>query len=266
VAGEDHIRTNRRLWERVSDAYERRHERTLKGHHAEAWGLWRVPEASLQVLGPVRGKDVLELGCGAARWSLSLERRGARVVGLDLSKRHLAHARREAARAHSALPLVRANAEIVPFRDASFDVIFCDWGAMSFCDPFRTVPEAARLLRPSGILAFATLSPWRAVSQDRRTDRIGTRLRYAYFDLHRVPYPDEVDFTLPYGEWIQLFRAHGFEVEGLHETRPGPQAASSYLGRAEQLWARRWPLEMLWRVRKSAGPSARPLHRGRRAG
>jgi len=41
---------------------------------------------------PVDGKDVLELGCGAGRWSASLAQRGARVVGLDISMSQLQHA------------------------------------------------------------------------------------------------------------------------------------------------------------------------------
>ena len=47
-----------------------------------------------------------------------------------------------------------ANATSAPFRDASVDVVFCDHGAMSFCDPYRTVPEVARVLRPGGLFAF----------------------------------------------------------------------------------------------------------------
>ena len=57
-----------------------------------AWGVWQVPESELQVLGDVRDKDVLELGCGAAQWSIALARVGARPVGIDLSERQLDHA------------------------------------------------------------------------------------------------------------------------------------------------------------------------------
>ena len=51
-------------------------------------------------------------------------------------------------------PLIHASAEAVPLPDASFDIVFCDHGAMTFADPYRTVPEAARLLRPGGLFAF----------------------------------------------------------------------------------------------------------------
>ena len=56
-------------------------------------------------------------------------------------------------------PLVHGSAEATGFPDASFDIAFCDHGAMSFADPYRTVPEAARLLRPGGLLAFSMHTP-----------------------------------------------------------------------------------------------------------
>ena len=55
--------------------------------------MWQLPESELRVLGDVAGKDVLELGCGAAQWSILLAGQGARVVGLDNSERQLEHAR-----------------------------------------------------------------------------------------------------------------------------------------------------------------------------
>ena len=48
------------------------------------------------------------------------------------------------------MPLVQASAEAVPVADASFDIVFCDHGAMNFADPYKTVREVARLLRPGG--------------------------------------------------------------------------------------------------------------------
>src|SRR5271166_6408412 len=89
-----HALKNRSMWEAQSDEYESRHADVLSGDLAMSWGLWRIPESELQVLGDVAGRDILELGCGAARWSIALAQEGARPVGLDFSSRQLAHARR----------------------------------------------------------------------------------------------------------------------------------------------------------------------------
>jgi ubiquinone/menaquinone biosynthesis C-methylase UbiE len=214
------------------------------------WGAFHIPERTLRILGEVRGKDVLELGCGAARWSVALARAGARVVGLDVSPRRLEQARRTMRAGHVEFPLLEASAESVPLPDASMDVVFCDHGAMSFCDPYRTVPEVARILRPGGFLAFCAVSPFRYVCQDRRADKIDRVLRHEYFGLHRLEIHQSVEFTLPYGLWVRLFDRYGLRIERLEELRPAARSRSTFLRTAEIRWARRWPMEMLWKVRK----------------
>src|SRR5205823_3428438 len=174
--------------------YEQQHAAALAADDAMAWGLWRIPEATLHVLGDITGKDILELGCGAARWSIALAQRGARPVGLDLSPRQLSHARRLMAAAGVTFPLLEASAEAVPLADASFDIVFCDWGAMTFCDPARTVPEAARLLRPGGLFAFATGTPIQFLCKDVAADRLQRHLVNDYFGMTHLDGGDGVDF------------------------------------------------------------------------
>src|SRR5947209_2329891 len=176
----EHARKNRAVWEATSDSYEQRHAASLGGKHGMAWGLWRIPEAELHILAEVAGKDVLELGCGAARWSIALAKLGARPVGLDLSSQQLQHARRLMQEAGVEFPLIEASAEEVPLPDTSFDIVFCDWGAMTFCDPYRTVPEASRFLRPGGLFAFSGSTPFQFVCQDVKTDVL-TVSTAAYF-------------------------------------------------------------------------------------
>jgi SAM-dependent methyltransferase len=173
-------------------------------------------------------------------------------VGLDNSERQLEHARALMAAAGVDFPLIHASAEDVPLPDASFDIVFCDHGAMSFADPRRTVPEAARLLRPGGLFAFSHVSPFADVCWRLSDDRIGTTLENDYFALSRFDEPDgAISFQLPYGAWIRLFRRHGLTVEDLIEPRPAETATSTYRGADDLAWARRWPSECIWRLRKA---------------
>jgi SAM-dependent methyltransferase len=215
-------------------------------------GLWQIPEDELQVLGDVGGKDVLELGCGAAQWSIRLAARGARVIGLDNSGRQLEHARAAMAAAGAEFPLVEASAEDVPLPDASFDVVFADHGANRFADPYRWMPEAARLLRCDGLLAFSGSTPLVAVCEDASRETVTTSLQRDYFGLHRIEDPEGcVEFELTYGEWIRVFRASGLVVESLLEIRPPEGAESTYVSSEETEWARSWPMEHIWRARKA---------------
>ena len=183
---------------------------------------------------------------------MSLARRGARAVGIDVSRTQLGRARELMRTGRRTVPLVLGNAERLPFGAAMFDLVFCDWGALSFTDPRRTVPECARVLRRGGRLVFAAASPFSLVAWDRARDRLGRTLRREYFGQHRFEFRDTepVEFRLSFGDWVALFGRSGLSVERLVETRPPSGRSSAYLSQKANEWARRWPLECLWRLRK----------------
>lgn len=241
---------NRAFWDRQSDEYQQRHKEFINRPEPR-WGSWQIPEAELKVLGDVAHKDVLELGCGAAQWSILLAKLGARPVGLDNSERQLEHARRRMAEAGVDFRLVHSSAEDVPLPDESFDVVFCDHGAMSWADPYRTVPEAARLLRPGGLLAFSQTSAFAIICWNEETDLVGPKLERDYFGLHKLDEGEAFTYQLPYGEWIRLLGSNGFVVEDLIEPRPAPDAVSTYWDESERHWARRWPSESIWKACKA---------------
>jgi len=250
-----HVRANRARWNQNADEYQRRNAPQIREQAFTGditWGLWAVPESQLGVLGDVDGKDVLELGCGGAQWSMALARRGARPVGLDLSDRQLDHARRLQQEMGMWFPLVQGNAERVPLRDNCFDIVFADHGAFSFADPYRLIPESARVLRRRGFFAFSHTSPIYEIVTPAEADHASDRLVNDYFGLHRMEWPDgTVEFDLPYGAWIRLFRECGLMVEDLLEPQPGHDAASTYRDAADLAWSRRWPSECIWRLRKA---------------
>ncbi len=100
------------------------------------------------------GLDVIELGCGTAYVSAWLARRGAKPVGIDNSETQLETARRLQREHGLEFPLIHGNAEDVPLPDASFDLAISEYGASIWCDPYKWIPEARRLLRPGGRLVF----------------------------------------------------------------------------------------------------------------
>ena len=58
------------------------------------------------------------------------------------------------------------------------------------------------------------------------------------------------EFQLTYGDWIRLFRGNGFAVEDLIELRPPADADTTYVDYAPLDWARDFPAEHIWKVRK----------------
>jgi ubiquinone/menaquinone biosynthesis C-methylase UbiE len=148
-------------------------------------------------------------------------------------------------------PLFEGNAEETPFDDASFDFAFSEYGASIWCDPFKWIPEAARLLRPGGSLIFlrnATVSTlcMPASGPVRET------LSRGYFDLYRLEWDDDisVEFHLPTGPMIRPLRDSGFEIEDFIEIQAPQNAEETRFEYMTKDWALRWPCEEIWRARK----------------
>lgn len=241
-------RANRAHWDAKSAAYQERFD-PLIGARPKLWGAWSIPESEVGVLGSLDGLAVLELGCGGGQWAAGLQEEAAVVIGLDLSARQLTAARERS----PVLPLVLANGEEIPARDEALDLVFCDHGAMSWADPYRTVPEVARVLRPGGRLVFNASSPFVAICWDEEGDRLGPVLRADYFGMHRFSEDESgaASYTLGYGDWIRLFRANGLLVEDLVELRAPDDRPSPYWPSDPPDWHRHWPAETLWVTRKA---------------
>lgn len=110
--------------------------------------------ALLDALGPLDGRELLELGCGTGRFTAAFEHAGAEVTGVDNDPAMLAIA---ASRTDAALLL--ADAHALPMSDDSFDVAVAVTLLEFADDPQRIVDELVRVTRPGGRIAVATLNP-----------------------------------------------------------------------------------------------------------
>lgn len=251
------VQTTEQWWDAYAQTYLTEHDSQLPIDEP-TWSVWGLPEAQVGALGEYRDRDVVELGSGAAQLSIALARNGARCTALDISAEQQVLAERLLDRAEEEdgqrpdVTLVRGDAEDTGLPSESFDLACSDYGASMFADPLRWVPEAARLLRPGGRLAFSAITPLLEVCWPTQLGVVRDRLVKNYFGLHRI---DEriAYYNLPYGEWIRLFRRSGLDVLDMIETRP-PEGVTQTAYRSENqvAWARRWPAEMIWVVEKRA--------------
>ncbi|HET6876298.1 MAG TPA: class I SAM-dependent methyltransferase, partial [Jatrophihabitans sp.] len=154
-------RANRAWWDADADEYHAEHGDFL-GVADFVWCPERLREQDARLLGDVRGRLVLEVGCGSAMCSRWLAGQGAHPVAFDLSAGMLRHARSGATATGIDVPLVQADAEYLPFGDGAFDLAFTAFGAIQFvADSARLMREVARVLRSGGRWVFATTHPIR---------------------------------------------------------------------------------------------------------
>lgn len=216
------VAANRRWWDGDADAYHSEHGDFL-GAADFVWAPERLREEDAHLLGDVRGKTVLEVGCGAAMCSRWLATRGARPVAFDLSAGMLRHARAGAEATGLTVPLVQADAQYLPFHDASFDVAFTSFGAIAFvADSARVMREVARVLKPGCRWIFSTTHPIRWSFPDDPGPG-GLTATMPYWD--RTPYvehaadghPTYVEHHRTLGDRVREITAAGMRLVDLIE-------------------------------------------------
>jgi ubiquinone/menaquinone biosynthesis C-methylase UbiE len=170
-----------------------------------------------QQLGDIRGKAVLELGCGHGDLTMQLIDAGADVVAIDLSEGMVEAARQriERHRPMSDARVLVASVEETSFADASYDLVVGKW-IIHHVDVEAVAREAARVLRPGGRAAFienSAMNPVLRLARERLIGRFGIPrlgsidehpLRAEDFSLLGSPF-DSMELVWPDFYFVRLF-------------------------------------------------------------
>ena len=122
----------------------------------------------LELLGPLTGKMLLDVGCGDGALAAVLARGGARVTGLDADPAMVAAARQRAKREAVPLTVVEGKGEALPFPSDKFDVTLAVTSLCFIPDATQAIAEMARVLKPGGRLVIGELGRWSLWSLQRR--------------------------------------------------------------------------------------------------
>ena len=247
----EYVAQNVANWTQANEEYTDARAATSWAQDEIRWGVWEIPESELRVLPDVAGMDIVELGCGTAYFSAWLAKRGARVVAVDPTPAQLETARRMQRETGIEFPLIEAVGEDVPLPDESFDLVHSEYGASIWADPYKWIPEAARLLRPQGLLVFLCNSTLATLCM--AAEGVTQQLQRPQRGMHHTEWPDthEVEFHLGHADWIDLLHRHGFELVRLIELyAPDDAETHTYYKYVTAEWARQWPAEEIWVARK----------------
>jgi SAM-dependent methyltransferase len=141
------------------------------------------------------GRRVLEVGCGAGTDLVRFARHGARATGIDLAPSSIALAKQNFVYAGLSADLLVADGETLPFRDASFDLVYAH-GVVQYTSSDRAlVAECRRVLRPGGLAVFQVYN---------RVSWLNALSKVTKVDLEHVDAPVLRKYSL--GEFRELLK------------------------------------------------------------
>lgn len=204
-------------------------------------------ERDLRLLGDLKGKRVLDLGCGLGGASIAFARAGATTLALDASGEQVAEARRRAAAAEVKVEWhVGDLADLAFLRAESIDLVFSALALDEVEDLSRALRQIQRVLRAKAPFVFSILHPFAAITTRDDTDTLlpspPTVVR-----SYNSPQPlvRDVDgepietWPRPISEIFTALARAGFRTDALHEPMPVPTGPATVL-----------PELLVWRARK----------------
>lgn len=165
--------------EKQFDKYQKRGNQNWREMHARDPRRYNAYQQAryewiMRVAGDLRGKSVLDLGCGGGSLTYLMAKKGAEVVGVEYEAEGLAFARQNLASAdpfnHLRYNLVQGSAYDLPCEDNSFDVVVSCEVIEHLETPERMLAEAKRVLKPGGRLVLTT--PYRLTEEPKDPNHV----------------------------------------------------------------------------------------------
>jgi ubiquinone/menaquinone biosynthesis C-methylase UbiE len=215
---------------------------------------WRASEDDLRLLGDVRGKRAIVLGGGGGQDAVALEKLSAVVVGVDRSPAQIAYAKKYALRndAPNASFVEADVTDLSRFDDASFDLAV-SIGVMEYVERIDlALAEAARVLRPGGLLVLSVQHPFHVVVDGSAPYAVWTPYWTPHRDLNRLVASDDAPPVRSYlrtvSQWFDALDAAGFTIERLVE--PDESKLLRIADDLDEEWLRLLPYALIIKARK----------------
>jgi ubiquinone/menaquinone biosynthesis C-methylase UbiE len=205
----------REIYNRIAKRYHK-----LSANHF--FNAYLEVPATISLLKNVKGKKVLDLGCGTGRHTIILKKRGARVWGLDLSPKMLEIAKTEI----KGVDFKVGTVYNLPYRSNFFDVVVAGLVVEYFKDIDKAFKEIHRVLKKDGIFVFSITHPLLEISKHIKGRPHTFRKFGNYFKEGRTyaHWPTFMTNILYYHRtlqsWIRAIVRNKFVIEDFLDAKP----------------------------------------------
>lgn len=239
---------NAAAWDRHSAVYQAGAKLPTDVAH---YGPDIPTEAEFKLLGDLKGKRVLELGCGGAQCSIAFVKQGATAIGVDFSGEQLSFARRLCEREGVKVELRQGDlADLAFLRAESIDLAFSAYAFGYVDDLSRVFRQVHRVLKLNAALVFSLPHPaYDMIDDDDPYEP--RKIRRSYFDRSPIEYEwNGIPFTDYHHTISDLFMAlqrSSYRVDTILEPEPTPSGPRSQHWRDTFQWV---PRTLIVRARK----------------
>ena len=113
----------------------------------------------LKLIGNVKGKKILDAGCGTGRYAVQLAKKGAEVYGIDISEKMLEIAKKKAKENRVKIELMKGNILRLPYEDNKFDIVISSLALDHVKEHEKAISELVRVCKPKGKIIFSIMHP-----------------------------------------------------------------------------------------------------------
>jgi len=148
-------------WDETSESYQKSSTISTRSAH---YGPYSPDESTLNLLGKVKGKRILEIGCGGGQCSIAFAKQGAICTAMDLSHQQLEYAKKLAQKNKVDINFFQGNFQnLNKIKSSSMDIVFSAYALQYSPDLSIVFKQVYRVLKKNGILAFSFDHPFFAI-------------------------------------------------------------------------------------------------------
>jgi len=206
-----------------------------------------VDPVTFRLIGSIKDLRVLDAGCGNGYLCRLFAKKGARVVGVDISNEFIKMARQKERDLRLGIEYyVGTVCNLNMYRDESFDLAVSNLALMDLLDLDKAIEELHRVLKNGGRLIFSIMHPcfssppvhgWvrTPLDTERKEDRIYWKVD-RYFDKTMETWrlstdgPSLYNFHRPLSEYVKTLLKHGFTITDFEEPVPSKRAIEKHYG------------------------------------
>lgn len=189
--------------------------------------------STLKLLGDVKNKKILDLGCGPGLYAKTLLNKGAKIKGIDISEKMIKIAKKEAPKAE----FKQGDSENLPYKNNEFDIVVASLVLGHIKSWDKTLEEIKRVLKKRGIFVFSIHNPVTEKSTKKKWFFKKFRIIKNYFEedaiIRKYKGGDKnkieaIHYHKTYTTVIRNLLKHNFEIIDYEDCKPNPKLNKQY--------------------------------------